>query len=487
VYVLAECLVISFFGGAFAIVLAQWSGRYTMEIMRTVETFAPPYWVTFDADWRSWAFALVAAVVAAVAAGVGPALKAARADVNTALRQGSTNVAGNPHARMTRFLVTAQITMSCVVLIGGGLMARSVISLRDADLGVETDGIFSSRIGLFPTDYPEPSDRLRFFETLQERLSALHEVKSATIASSLPGARTGYREIVPEGLEPSETRQFAQVPIVAPSYFEMLDIEILEGRPFLNTDREDSPRVALVNQLFVERYWPQESPVGKRLKFDRDSDSPWVTIIGVVPNIVQDEIDEGMRPAAYLPLAQDPQQFMFLAVRARGGDPMTLAEPVRRTVLAIDPDLPLYWVRTLEDWIKMGRFQTHFLASLFVLFAAGGLLLGGVGQYALLAYTVSLRSREIGVRRALGAMDGAVLGLLVRQSVRQLIIGLSIGLVLSLGFARLLSSILYGVEPFDPTTFAVVTGVLVATALLAALMPARQALSVDPIVVLRYE
>jgi predicted permease len=458
-----------------------------MEIMRTVETFAPPYWVTFEADWRSWGFAFVAAVVAAVAAGVGPALKAARADVNTALRQGSTNVAGNPHARMTRFLVTAQITMSCVVLIGGGLMARSVISLRDADLGVETDGIFTSRIGLFPTDYPEPSDRLRFFETLQERLSALPEVKSATIASSLPGARTGYREIVPEGLEPGETRQFAQVPIVAPSYFEMLDIEILEGRPFLNTDREDNPPVALVNELFVERYWPKESPVGKRIKFDRDSDSPWVTVIGVVPNIVQDEIDEGLRPAAYLPLAQDPQQFMFLAVRARGGDPMALAEPVRRTVLAIDPDLPLYWVRTLEDWINMGRFKTHFLASLFVLFAAGGLLLGGVGQYALLAYTVSLRSREIGVRRALGARDGAVLGLLVRQSVRQLIIGLSVGLILSLGFARLLSSILYGVEPFDPTTFAIVTGVLTATALLAAFVPARQALSVDPILVLRYE
>ncbi len=225
-YVLAECLAISFLGGVFAVVLAQWGGAYTMEIMRSVETFAPPYWVTFEADWRSWGFAFVAAVVAAVAAGVGPALKAARADVNTALRQGSTNVAGNPHARMTRFLVTAQITLSCVVLIGGGLMARSVISLRDADLGVSTDGIFTSRIGLFPTDYPEPSDRLRFYETLQEQLSALPEAKAVTISTSLPGTQTGYREILPEGLEPGENRQFGQVATVAPSYFDMFDIQV---------------------------------------------------------------------------------------------------------------------------------------------------------------------------------------------------------------------------------------------------------------------
>jgi hypothetical protein len=237
---------------------------------------------------------------------------------------------------------------------------------------------------------------------------------------------------------------------VAPNYFDVFGVQILNGRPFHETDRADNLLVALVNGMFVERYWPEESPLGKRLKFDRDSDNPWVTVVGVVPNIVRDEIDEGIRPAVYLPLAQDPQQFMSLAVRARSGESMALAEPVRRIVLEIDHDLPLYWVRTLEDWINMGRFQTHFLASLFVLFAAGGLLLGGVGQYALLAYTVSLRSREIGVRRALGAMDGSVLGLLLRQSLRHLIVGLSTGLVLSVGFARLLSSILYGVDPFDP-------------------------------------
>jgi predicted permease len=274
---------------------------------------------------------------------------------------------------------------------------------------------------------------------------------------------------------------------VAPNYFDLFGVQLLAGRPLRETDRSDGLPVALVNSLFAERYWPKEDPLGKRLKFGSDSDDPWVTIVGVVPNIVQDEIDVGFRPAVYLPLAQDPQQFMSLAVRVRGGDPMALAEPVRRTVLAIDPDLPLYWVRTLEDWINMGRFQIQFLASLFVLFAVGGLILGGVGQYALLAYTVSLRSREIGVRRALGAMGRSVVGLLLRQSLRHLIIGLSIGLLLSLGFARLLSSSLYRVEPFDPTTFFVVSGVLVATSVLAALVPARRALAVDPIVVLRCE
>jgi putative ABC transport system permease protein len=230
-----------------------------------------------------------------------------------------------------------------------------------------------------------------------------------------------------------------------------------------------------------------ESPIGKRLKFGRDDDNPWLTVVGVAPDIVQGRVDQPARPVVYVPLAQDPQQFMSLAVRTGGRDAMELAEPVRKAVLAIDRDLPLYWVRTLEDWIDINQFGTNFLASLFGLFAVFGLILGGVGQYALLAYNVSLRSREIGLRRALGARDGAVLGLFFRQSLRYLVIGLSFGLIFSLGFARLLSSILFGVEPFDMTTFTVVTVVLVATALVAALLPARRALAVDPIVALRYE
>jgi putative ABC transport system permease protein len=486
-YVLTECLAISFAGGLAALWLTKWAGDYVMAIIRSVETFRPPYWVSFDLDWRTLSFAFLAVLVAAVAAGVGPAVKASRADVNTALRQGGQNVAGDPHGKMTRFLVTAQITMTCVVLIGGGLMARSVISLRKADLGADTEGVFTSRIGLFPADYPEPSDRLRFCETLQERLASIPEVGSATLSTSLPGTFTGYRDVVPEGVESVETRQFAQAIIVAPNYFDTFGVEIMDGRAFRSTDRDDSLPVAIVNRLFVERYWPKESPIGKRLKFGRDEETPWLHVVGVVPNIVQDEVQEPIRPAVYLPLAQDPPQFMSLAARTRGRDPMALAEPVRKAVLAIDRDLPLYWVRSLQTWIDMGRFRTNFLASLFSIFAVLGLILGGVGQYALLAYSVSLRSREIGVRRALGAMDGSVLGLLVRQSFRYLAVGLSAGLLLSVWFARFLSFLLYGVEPFDPTTFAVVSFVLALTAVLAALMPARRALAVDPIVVLRYE
>jgi predicted permease len=366
-------------------------------------------------------------------------------------------------------------------------MARSVITLENLDLGADTKGVLTSRIGLFPADYPEPADRLRFYETLQERLTALPETEAATLSTSLPGSFTEYCEVLPEGVEPSEARQFSQAITVAPNYFEMFGVQMMDGRPFRATDRDDSLLVAIVNRLFVERYWPKESPIGKRVKFDRESDNPWVTIVGVVPNIVQNEVQEPLRPAVYVPLAQDPQQFMSLAVRARGRDPMELAEPVRKAVLAIDRDLPLYWVRSLQTWIDMGRFGTNFLASLFSIFAVLGLILGGVGQYALLAYSVSLRSREIGVRRALGAKDRSVLGLLVRQSVKYLAIGLSTGLILSVGFARFLAFLLYGVEPFDPTTFVVVSVVLAVTAVLAALMPARRALAVDPIVVLRYE
>lgn len=485
--VLVECLVISLLGGTLAYLMAIKYGQFVMETIRSIETFAPPYWVTIEPDWRIGVFSVLIAVIAAIAAGLWPALKATRTDINSALRQGSQNLAGDPHRQMTKWLVTAQIALSCVVLICGGLMTRSVISLGSADTGAETNGFFTSRIGLFPADYPEEQDRLRFFETLIDRVSSLPEVKKATLSSSLPGTFTDYRQIQPEGIDSGESGQQSQNITVSPNYFETFGIKILAGRPFTSTDRTGSLLVVIVNQRLVEKYWPGQNPVGKRLRFKSGRDDSWLTIVGVVPNVAQDEIQEELWSAVYLPLAQNPPQSMSLAALSNQEDPMVLTEPIRKTVLSIDRDLPIYWVRTLDDWIAMGRFRTNFLASQFVIFALLGLILGGVGQYALLAYSVSLRSREFRVRRALGAKNLSVIKLLLRQNIRHLVIGLSLGFVISIGFARLLSFVLYGIEPFDVLTFSVVCLVLMVTALLSAVIPARRALAVDPMSVLRSE
>jgi predicted permease len=485
--IMSECVMISLIGGAAAMWLAQWAGERTMEIVRTVDNFAPPYWVVIEPDWRTWSFALLAVLTTAVIAGLSPALKASRMDLNTSLREGGISVAGNPQGRLTRTLVTAQITLSCVVLIGGGLMARSVISLANLDVGASIASVMTGRIGLFPATYPETSDRLRFLEQLHERLESIPQVEAATISTSLPGTTTGWGEIHIEGITEGDQRHFAQVISIAPNYFDMFDIGVLEGRPFWRNDRAESQPVVVVNRHLVNQYWPGEQVIGQSLRIGPEgSIGSALTIVGVVSNVIQGDVNEPVRPAVYRPLAQSPPQFVSMAVRSNR-NPAEFAEPMRLAVTELDRDLPVYWVRTLEDWIDLGRFRTNFLATLFGLFAVMGLLLGGVGQYGLLAYTVSLRAREIGVRRALGAMDKAVIGLLMRQSVGQLIIGLGIGLTISLGTARLLAFILYGVEPFDPLTFGLVAVVLIGTTLLAALLPARRALSVDPIVVLRYE
>ncbi len=485
--ILLECLIISIPASALAIWLAHMSGRKTFEIIRSAENFAPPYWVNFEADWRSWSFAVAAALAAALAAGIIPAFKAARMDLNANLRQGSVSVAGNPHARLIRILVTLQIALSCVVLTGGGLMARSVISLRDVDLGADVRNVLTGRIGLFSTSYPEPSDKLRLLEELHLRLASMPQVEAATLSTSLPGTITGYGEISIEGIPPGGQRQFAQVITIAPDYFELFRIPLLEGRIFWSTDRADNPPVAIVNRFFANRYWPGEKPTGKRLRIGpEEGEGAWVTVVGMVPDVVQSEIHQPVRPAVYVPLAQNPPQFISLALRT-GVEPMNLAESMRRIVAGLDGDLPVYWLRTLQQAIDLGRFQTNFLASLFSIFAVIGLLLGAVGQYALLAYSVSLRSREIGVRRALGARDKTVVRLLLGQALWQVGIGLAVGLVLSFWSAGLLSSILYGIQPRDPGTFITVVAVLILSTTLASMLPARRALAVDPISVLRHE
>jgi predicted permease len=489
-HVLAECLVISALGGVVGFWLARWGGEVTEAVFERAGDFAPPYWITFEIDWRSVAFATGAAFAAAALAGIVPALRASRTDVNDVLHWGGRGASASPLGRLTRGFVVLQVAFSCVVLISAGLMARSVIALQHTDIGAETDGILTGRIGLFETDYQEEGDCIRFFERLVERLSVLPGVRWATASTSLPGAFSHGNWFLPEGLEPATGGEHptADEVTVAPNYFDAFGIPVREGRGVLDSDAADGLPVAVVNEMLARRYWPGESALGRRIRMGlREEEEPWRTIVGLVPNVVQDEVGEPVRPTVYLPLAQHSVRFISLAVRAEGGNPKALAEPVRKAVLELDKDLPVYWVRTLEEWIDLGRFGARFIAAIFSLAALGGILLGAVGQYAVLAYTVSQRTREIGVRRALGALDRDVMSLLLREGVWQLGVGLSIGVVLSLGFVRLLANALTGVGTYDPTTFGAVPLALMIAAVVASVIPALRALRVEPAVALRCE
>jgi predicted permease len=488
-HVLAECLVISLAGGWAGYALASWGGERTMQVLRTSDFMAPPYWVRFESDWRTWLFALTAAFVAAAAAGLAPALRASRTDVVPTLRQGGLGVSPSTFGRLTRVLLSAQVAFAFAVLVCAGLMARSVASVQNVPIGGDIDNVLTGRVGLFENAYPERADRTRFFERLLELAAALPGASAVTVATGLPGGVAPADYYAPEGIElgSSASRPVARQVTVGPGYFEAFRIPLHEGSGFDRQDRQDGAPIAIVSRSLVQRHWPGQSALGKRIQLGRAAEGqPWRTVVGVVGDVFYGRLDDQPLPAVYLPLAQVGPRFMSLAVKT-GGEPLRLAEPLRKAVRELDPDVPVYWLRTLEDVVDMGRFAPRFLGTLFAIFAVVGIALGSAGQYAVLAYAVSQRTREIGVRRALGARDGEILRMTLGDGLRHLGIGLGVGLMLSLVFARLLSSELVGVAAFDPLTFAAVLLGLSLAVLLASLLPARRALEVDPAVALRCE
>jgi len=275
--------------------------------------------------------------------------------------------------------------------------------------------------------------------------------------------------------------------VVTPGYFEFFRVQLLAGRDFDARDRGDGLPVAVVSDRVAEAFGGPAAALGKRLKLGGPEDEgDWLTIVGVVPTVVQVEVRTNIQPNIYVPLAQNDLRFMSIAMRTVD-DPLLHTEALQRAVMELDPDLPVYWLRSLEEWVDEARFMPRFLAALFGLFAATGLVLAAAGLYGVLAYTVVVRTQEFGVRRALGATGGGIVALLVRQGTLQTTIGLGCGVVIASLFARLLSNEFYGVGAFDPLTFGLVVVVLAVTAALATLLPALRALAVDPARALRCE
>jgi putative ABC transport system permease protein len=274
--------------------------------------------------------------------------------------------------------------------------------------------------------------------------------------------------------------------MVSPDYFETFRIPVLAGRSFAAADDDHAAPVAVVGTRLAERMGGPGAAVGRRILLRPEDDPLWVTVIGVVPHVVQGSLYEPLRPTIYLPLAQQDVKFVSIALRA-AGPPEAQAEPLRRAVAAVDPDLPVYWLRTMDEWIDRSLFMPRFFALMFGVFGAAGLVLAAGGLFAVLAQTVLARTGEIGLRRALGASSGEIVRLLFRRTAAQLAIGVPAGLVVAAGLGAVLQRSLYGVGPFDPATFITVAAVIVAASVAASLLPARRALAIDPADALRYE
>ncbi len=481
---LVESLLLALVGGVIGMALAR-------GLLAGLVALAPAGTPRLDAaalDGRVLGFTLFLTLATGVIFGLVPALTATRAMPTAALQTGGREHSSRAVLRWRAALVTGQVALALVLLLTATLVVRSMQRLNAVALGFETERVVAARVKLPQLRYPDAPRRLAFFEELERRLSARPGVESVAFANALPlrgGWGTGV-EI--EGRTSTNPRgDDADAQAVSLGYFRALGIPHLAGRSLQEGDREGAPYVAVVNEDFARLYSPGASVVGKR--FRRGSQAPWIEVVGVVGSLRRDGQDAELTPQIYLPAAQTgiyPVRLADVAVRGTGGTG-ALAALVRAEVEAIDPEQPISRVMSLDEALARNVAQRRFGLALLSGFALTALLLTVLGIYGVAAYAVGQRTPELGVRMALGADGGRILGLVVRSVLGQVIAGIAIGLPLAFFATRALGGLLFEIAPHDPATFALVPLVLLTAGLAAALGPARRAMRVDPVAALRWE
>jgi predicted permease len=485
---LGDGLVLSTAGAVLGIGIAWFGIRAFNDAIASAE---PPFWIDIGLQPTVLLFVLGITVLAGVLSGILPAIQASGARVNEVLKDESWGSSGFRVGKLSRGLVVAEIALSVGLLVGAGLMIKSVANLNNIEYGFDTEEIFTARMGLFESEYPDRESRQIFFNEALRRLDGLAGVETATLATSLPGVWSGGTWFAVEGQSYDRDQDYpgANWVAITPDYFSTFSVDVVRGRAFTTADGADGMQVAIVNESFADRYFEGEDALGRRIRQGRsDSVEPWLTIVGIVPDMylegVEDQEDdpEGM----YVPLAQADVSFLYMALRA-GGSPMTLANPARDAVASVDRDVPLYWVQSLQSAIDETTWYFRVFGTLFMIFGIVALFLASVGLYGVMSAAVSNRTMEMGIRMALGAKARDVRRLVLRQGMIQIAIGVVLGLALAGLLARGLEILLYRVEAWDPMTFISISLVLTAVGLLASYIPALRATRVEPIAALRYE
>ncbi len=492
---LTETLLLTVAGAALGLALAYG----LMEVFdRHIQANDPtPYWMVFNIDHTGVLYVGALAVVTCVVAGVWPAWFTSRTDLTTTLKDASRGSTGASLSRFTRAMVVFEIILSCVLLVLSGLTIRSVIKIQSADLGFDTAGIFTNRLGLPEAEYPDLAKQKEFYRQLLERLSAQPEVQAASLSSIQP-TWNNNRGMVAEGAPtgPGAPRNSTSRAAVSPDYFDALGIKLLQGRLLDARDTAGAPKTAVINPLFAAKHWPGQDPLGRRFRYgsaqEPARDEDWVTVVGVVSTTLQGEF-EGHEPGvsgsqSYVSYLQDTEsRFRTLYVKARNGHADSLAPLIRRVVREQNQDLPVYWPMSLQAMVEKAKFSNKLFAWIFGVFGCVALLLAGGGLYGVMSYSVSRRTQEIGVRMALGATARDVLRLVLRQGGGQLGLGLLLGLGLAFFGAKAMGTFLYEVNPGDPLTFAGTFLALGLSGLLACVLPALRAIRVNPVEALRNE
>ncbi len=456
-----------------------------------------PYWIKFTLDGRVFAFLAAICLGTGFVFGLAPALHVSKTDINEVLKEGGRSGSGLRARRWTSTLIIVELALTLVLLAGAGYMVRSFIVLYQRDVGTETSHLLTMRLQLPNRKYPTPEQRRDFYKRLDDRLSALGNVKASTITTNPPMGGGNPRLLAVEGREPApgEQPQTVTQVMIGPRYFETVGLTMVRGRSFNDVDGTPGQANAIVNQRFVAMHFPNEDPIGRRIRLTNDGPGPVgasptptvVTIVGISPTVRQRNFQEVLPdPVVYLPLRSEPPPFAMLMIRTPG-DPSALTPAVREEVRVIDPDLPLFGIMTLDAALAQGRWMFQVIGTMFATFAFIALALSAVGLYAVTAYSVSQRTQEIGVRMALGAQAAQVWWLILRGTIIQLVVGLTLGIAGGFGVGKLLSSVLVQSNARDAVTLSSIAVLLTIVSIVACFWPARKATRLDPVCALRYE
>ena len=478
--VLSESLLFSLLGGAAGLLLAQWG-------IRGVRGLAPTDIAGLQhlrIDPSVLIFTLGVMLLAGLLFGLAPALHVGRQDVHHRIGKGGRGGSGGISRRLRISLVVAEIALAVIPLAGAGLMVRTLRALLAQSLGFQPQHVLTAQLSLPPLQYSTPAQQQSFCAQLLQSLQAIPGVRSVGLASGLPMQTISLSGIHLQGETPKTSNRTSDYQFVTENYFQAMGSPLLRGRNFTRQEAEQGPGLAIVNQVLAEQLWPHQDPIGKVLYQDQNGGSTRLQVIGEVPNTHQLFLNSAERPEIYLP--RRAYGNMSLVVRG-SGDPMALVSAVTNAVLRLDRNLPLYEVQPLTAVLRDNVSEQRFTMYLLVAFSGLALALSAIGLYGVLAYMVSRRTQEIGVRMALGAQAGQVLTLVLREGVTAAAAGIGLGLVGALILAGLMSSLLFGVKADDPLTFAAVVALIAFIAVLASYVPARRASKVDPMAALRYE
>jgi predicted permease len=486
---LVESVMLSIFGGTFG----WWMSRWAVEMYATAERgpgLSPWRVLDYTTDAGTLVYFAAIAVGTGLLFGLAPALRLSRVDIHATLKDGGRGTTGERTRRLSRALVTVEIALAVALLAGAGVMIRSFVNLYTADSGADTSNVLTMLMSLPEDRYKNPQSQVAFFEQLTTRLEALPGVESVAVASRTPMSssnRLPYELAAGEPMDKTR-RPTVSALTVSPGYVRTLRATVLSGREFSPSDTRSGSPVVLVNERFASIHWPGDEAVGKRLRvFDGDDRGRWLTVVGVVSNIVQSGTRQEFDSVIYRPYQQSPVATMWMFARTRVA-PLSVGRDVRQEIRRLDSDLPI-WIgpMTLTERVSVTYWTRALYGLLFLIFAATALVLASVGLYAVVAHSVSRQRKEIGVRMALGATRRDVLMLVFKQAMLPVGIGLFIGLTGSFGLNRLLQAELVGVSPADPLVLLAAVMTLIGSAALGCYLPARRAARVDPLVALRHE